>query len=478
MRRELLIAAGPGEWRAVLLENGIPVELRVERGDGFEAGSIHFGRVIRLLPVLGAALIEIGGDRPAFLPQNEIFPRHRRLDEGERVVVQIRREAQCGKAARLSTAIGVRGGLIELTSGRPGLGGAEMLSPADRERLHAIIAAASNRATPSVRVLPSLHPRGECGGEGRTEQTPFGLRLMQSAPIEAFVAEAKILRDRWNDIVDDTQRLDRPARLHPAATVAAALAGVIPFVKHILVDEPAAIPEIRAAFREATVAQSPETQWPLDLDTLFEEALSPTVGLPGGGSIHIEPTRTAVLIDVDSGTPDTGSAQQTAFTTDLAAAEAIAFHIRLRNLSGGILVDFVGLDDRGARERLRAAFARALAADPMQPQILGWTRLGHLELVRRRRARSLADSVLESTTGGAFVKTALTVAYEALRALRREGRAQPGRAWRIIVAPAVAAALTSEAAGAMRVMEQRFGRTIAITPDARLERDRFQISPA
>ena len=100
MLGELLIAAGPGEWRAALLEDGIPVELFVERGDRSEAGSIHLGRVHRLLPALGAMLVDIGADRPAFLPQNEVFPRGRRLDEGERVIVQIRREAQGGKAAR------------------------------------------------------------------------------------------------------------------------------------------------------------------------------------------------------------------------------------------------------------------------------------------------------------------------------------------------------------------------------------------
>ena len=75
MARELLISAGPGEWRAALLEEGVPVELYVERGERSEAGSIHLGRVVRLLPGLGATLVDIGGDRPAFLPQREVLPR-------------------------------------------------------------------------------------------------------------------------------------------------------------------------------------------------------------------------------------------------------------------------------------------------------------------------------------------------------------------------------------------------------------------
>jgi Ribonuclease G/E len=124
-----------------------------------------------------------------------------------------------------------------------------------------------------------------------------------------------------------------------------------------------------------------------------------------------------------------------------------------------------------------AALAHALATDPMQPQLLGWTRLGHLELVRRRRTRPLTDSLLEPAPGGAFVKTVVTVAHEALRALRREAQGQPGHAWRLTVAPAVAAGLAGEVASAVRALEDRFGRPIAITADGALGRDRFQIAP-
>src|SRR5262249_3927276 len=102
MHRDLLISAGPGEWRAVVAAGGVPVALRIERGNGAEAGSLYLGRVVRLLPALGAAEVDIGGIRPAFLPQSEMFRHRRRLTEGERVVVEIRREAQAGKAARLA----------------------------------------------------------------------------------------------------------------------------------------------------------------------------------------------------------------------------------------------------------------------------------------------------------------------------------------------------------------------------------------
>jgi ribonuclease G len=388
MRRELLISASPGEWRAALLEDGAPVELRVERGDGMEAGSVHLGRVSRLAPALGAAFVDIGGVRPAFLPQSELFPRGRRLNEGEVVVVQIRREAQGGKAARLSTRVAAMG-----------------------------------------------------------------------------------------DIAVGAPDLQPPARLWPAAGCAAALAVLFGEIEQIKVDEPAALPQIRAGFPDAGVAVLPEAEWPYDLDVLFEEALSKTVALADGGSVHFEQTHAAVLIDVDSGTPDWGSPERAALAVNLAAAAAIARHIRLRNLAGGIVVDFVGLDDRGARERVCARLARALARDPLHPQILGWTRLGHLELMRRRRTRPLADALLEPASEGRLVKTALTVALEALRGLRRAARAQPGCRWQLSAAPPVAAALAGEAARALHGLEDRLGRKVAIIADPILGHDRFQIAP-
>jgi ribonuclease G len=444
MRRDLLISAGPGEWRAALVEDGEPVELRVERADGAEIDSIYLGRIVALLPALGAALVDIGGERPAFLPQSEIFPRGARLDDGALVIVQIRREAQGGKASQLTTAPTLRGRFVELTAGRPGVTGADALSTEDRARLAA------------------------------AAETAIGLRVRQAAPIETLAEEARILRSRWDDIVGWAARTAPPTRLHPAAGHAAALAAAVSPPEQVLVDQPAALREIRAAFPDAETAVLPEDEWPVDLDAVVDAALTSTVALARGGTLHVEQAAAATLIDVDSGTPATGSPQPTALATDLAAAAAIARQIRLRNLAGGIVIDFVGLDDHRARERVRAGLAAAVMADPLQPQILGWTRLGHLELVRRRRARPLAEPLLERT---APVKTATSVAYAALRALARAARAEPGRNWRLVAAPDVAAALAGEAAAGLSALEQRLGRTIAIDVDQGSPREQFQLAP-
>jgi ribonuclease G len=314
-------------------------------------------------------------------------------------------------------------------------------------------------------------PRGNGGGSG------WGLRFLEPAPIDALAAEAAALARRWYDILDRASRLDPPGRLEPAASFAAAFARSLPAAPdEILVDDPAVIPELRADFPDSALIHLPETEWTIDLDAVVEEALSATLALPGGGSVHFEATRAGMLIDVDTGTPETGSPERTGLTANLAAAATIGRQIRLRNLGGGIVVDFVGLDSRSAREKVRAALAEALAPDPAAPQLLGWTRLGHFELVRPRRSRPLAEALLEPRSGGALVKTAVTVSHEALRALRRAAQAQPGQRWRLTVGPEVAAALAGPAADAVRQAEQRFARTIGIEPDPGYDRERFQIS--
>jgi ribonuclease G len=446
---ELLIAAGPGEWRATLLENGIPVELFVERGDRSETGSIHLGRVRRLMPALDAVLVDIGGDRLAFLPASEILPRGRRLDEGERVVVQIRREAQGGKAARLTTSVALRGRHVELRWGRLGIHGGETLSPEERSSLAGI------------------------AGEDAT-----GLRLLKPEPIESIIAEAMDLNRRWREISDRAARLSPPSRLDPPLSFATALSGALPGApSRILVDDPGIIPELRGVFPETMTQYKPEAEWPVELDAVFDRALASTVALAGGGLVHIEATRSAVLIDVDTGSPQTGSPERTGLAVNLAAVDLIARQIRLRNLGGGIVIDFVGLEHRISRERIRDALTEALAPDPRCPQVLGWTRLGHLELVRPRRGRPLAEALLEPGPRGHPLKTAVTLAYEALYALRGEARTQPGCRWRVTVSPEVAAALAGGATAALCALEERFGRQITIETDPSLDRGRFQITP-
>jgi ribonuclease G len=389
LRRELLISAGPGEWRAALIEDGAAAELYIERGDAPPPGSIFVGRVLRLLPGLDAALVEIGLERPGFLPLRR---GEKRPEEGARIVAQLRREAQQDKGALLSTRI------------PPAVGASELAA-----------------------------------------------------------------------LLDGAARIEPPAQLWPPAGFAGALALRLPAIPdEIVADEAAIVRELRQAFAGVEVAQRRAEEWTVDLDGLYETALSPSLALSGGGSMHIAETRAAVLVDVDTGTPEAGSLERAALAINLIAAAAIARQLRLRQLGGGIVIDFAALEGRGPREQVRQAMTAALAGDPAEPQVLGWTRLGHLELVRPRRGRPLSEAMLEAGTGR---KNAVALAFEALRVLQREARMNPAANWRLTVAPAIEAALRGPAAAGLKSLEQRLGRsiTIAVTPAG--EAQPFDIGP-
>lgn len=379
---ELLIAAGPGEWRAAWVEDDEAIELYVERGDTAPPGSVFLGRVVRLEPGLDAALIDIGEERPALLRRRNAGACD--LTEGARVLVQVRREAWADKAPLLSGKIGAPD-------------------------------------------LPALAARAA--------------------------------------------RLEPPAQLVPEPGFAAALKLRLPAIpERVVGDDIAIVAELRATFAGAEITRETGSDWPLDLDAAFEAALAPSLGLPGGGAMHIDQTRAATLIDIDSGTPEGNGAERAALAVNRAAALLIARQVRLRNLSGPIVIDFVGLDRRGHREQVHQVLASALAGDPAKPEVLGWTRLGHLELVRPRRGRSLAEAML---TPGTPAKTALTLAYEALRLLQREARANPAARWQVTATPAIEAALRGPGAAALKALEVRLGRPLLVIAEP--GRDGFDI---
>src|SRR5580704_13204224 len=202
MARELLISAGPGEWRAAWVEDGEAVELYVERGDTKPAGSRHLGRVVRVVSALDAALVDIGDERPGFLPLRDV-PEGTQATEGARLIVEVRREAWQDKAPRLT----------------------------------------------------------------------------------AKTAEP--------ELVGRASELQPPVQLVPAPGLAAALALRLPALpQRIVADDTAPLAELRRAFSGAAISHRPATDWPVDLDALFDAALSPSLALHQGGTVHIEETRT------------------------------------------------------------------------------------------------------------------------------------------------------------------------------------------
>ncbi len=441
MSQALLISVAPGEIRAALCEGDEPIELRIVRDTGAaRVGDVVLGRVVALERALGAARVDIGGDRPAFLDGAA------GLHNGAAVLVQVTKEARADKATTVTARPRLAGALVDYVPG----GGIEIaargLDEPTRRRLLVAVAALAEP------------------GEGFRLHAPAA-----TAAADALAADATALRQRWHAIGAARKNAQPPARLEPAEPpLATLLASISPLPGRILIDDRAGLAWLRRHAGAAEATLDPATA---DIiDAALDTALSPRVALANGGALTIDALAAFAAIDVDSG----GAA---AMATNLAAARAAAREIRLRNLAGPIVIDFIATKDRAQRERIAAALTRATATDPAEPELLGWTRLGHVELVRKRRHPSLEDILFERAADGARQKTALTVALEALRALAREAMAAPARVLSLKLAPDVAAVLDQGDARAARLaLEARLGRPIAVAAELGRPRAAFDIA--
>jgi ribonuclease G len=477
MGRDLLIAAGPGELHGVLVENGRARELRVVRDDGGgRLGDVHLGRVVKILPAVPAALVEIGLDRPAFLSAEDAAgaaPAEKRdagiaawLTEGQAVLVQVTREAQGDKAVSLTTRPRIAGRLLALTPLR-----AKLVMPrgADPEARQRVTAALEGRL-----------------GEG---QGAIVASQAFTATAETLQAELASLQARWIALQRRARQATPPARLAAASEsgLVGELLGTFADLQpdRIVVDDRATLAMARSALAQAPAATRPSLALHEEGDDIFERygvadelaaALSARVALADGGALIVETAAAMTVIDVDGGDAVTGRGDPRAavLAVNLAAAEMAARQIRLRNLAGAIVIDFVSMTRRGDRERVGAALQAALAGDPAEPRILGWTRLGHVELTRRRRHKPLAEFLFERPEGMP-AKSALTTALEALRRAARQASHHPAQAPSLVVHPAVAFALAGPAAAARRQLEAALARKVTIVSDPARERDTFDI---
>jgi ribonuclease G len=233
----------------------------------------------------------------------------------------------------------------------------------------------------------------------------------------------------------------------------------------IATDDSAALPEIKRLFDgPVRLRMGPQSLFEMH-GVSIDSVLTPRVALPKDGSITIETTSAATLIDVDGG-------RGGALSANLAAADEIARQIRLRDLSGPIVIDFIGMKERGPRVRVEAVLKQSLGEGA---QYLGWTRLGHFELVMKRQRASLTEMLFEH--GSVAAKKPLTVALEALSQTQRDSRAAPGKRFGLTVHPEVAAVLDREAAEARRELEGRLGYRVSVAVEAR-PRNSFAVAPA
>jgi ribonuclease G len=476
---EVLINVTPRETRVAVVAAGVVQELLIERASGRGlVGNIYMGRVARVLPGMQSAFIDIGLERAAFLHVADIWenrepgkPIEKILAEGSPLLVQVVKDPIGSKGARLSTQVSLAGRLLVYLPHDPHIGISQRIEDEN------------GRAQLRDR-LKELVPADEKGG--------FIVRtLAEAAAEEELAADIAYLRQLWATVRSRSLGARPPELLYQdlslAQRVLRDMVGVD--TARVLVDSRENHQKL-VAFAQRYMPQLAARvehyagERPLfdlySVEDEIEKALSRRVDLKSGGYLIIDQTEAMTTIDVNTGGyVGSRNFDDTIFKTNLEAAQAIARQLRLRNLGGIIVLDFIDMQSESHRAAVLEEFKRALARDRTRVTVNGFTALGLVEMTRKRTRESLAHVLCEPCpTCGARgeVKTAFTVCYEILREILREARAfNEAREFRILASQSVIDRFLEEEAPSLEMLTQFIGKRISMQVESSYTQEQFDI---
>ncbi len=485
MSREILVNVTPRETRAALVENGSAQELYIERsGRRGIVGNLYKGRVSRVLPGMQAAFVDLGLERTAFLhvadieqgvpaeseaPAPTVEDITRLVSPGADILVQVLKDPLGTKGARLTTFISLPSRLLVYLPRGSGVGVSSRIEdPLLREQLRE-----------RVRELAADAGGGYIVRTAAADSTPEALR-----------ADMLYLARLWEHVRQQQLRVPSGALVHEDLPLSSRVLRdeLGPDVRRVLVDAPqehARMVSFAEAFMPEAAARIELYSGPrplFDLHGIEEEitrALDRKVTLKSGGYIVIDQTEAMTTIDVNTGAyVGHRNLEETIFRTNLEAAVAIARQLRLRNLGGMIIVDFIDMADLAHREQLLAAFEAALATDRAQNQIAGVSALGLVQLTRKRTRESLEHLLCEpcpTCAGRGFVKSVETVCHELYREVLRQSRQFKVERLLILAHPEVVERLLDEEAPVLADLEQQVGRPIRLQSEALYSVEQYDV---
>jgi ribonuclease G len=486
MSEEILINVTPQETRVALVAAGQVQELVIERAVSRGlVGGVYMGKVARVLPGMQSAFVEIGLERAAFLHVADLWE-HRRaegnggkpieklLAEGQPLQVQVLKDPIGTKGARLTTQLSVAGRFLVYlpafsTHDNPHIGISQRIDESGRAALR--------------ERLTALVPADEKGG--------FILRtLAEGASEEELRADIEYLRRQWRDIQARALGAQPPQLLYrdlslaqrvlrDMATEATGAVRVDSRENFQKLDDFARtyVPRLRGRI-EHYAGERPLFDL-YNVEPEIEKALSRRVELKSGGTLVIDQTEAMTTIDVNTGGfVGSRSFADTVFKTNLEAAQAIARQLRLRNLGGIIVIDFIDMDSPEHRAAVLEELRRALARDRTRVTVSGFTETGLVEMTRKRTRESLAHVLCEAcpTCGGrGEVKTARTVCYEILREILRESRAFPAKEFRLLASQTVCDLFLEEESGALAMLSEFIGKPVSLQVESGYGQEQFDI---
>ncbi|MCW8834800.1 MAG: ribonuclease E/G, partial [Rhodospirillales bacterium] len=401
---------------------------------------------------------------PGFLPLSRLGADMPHLTEGAPIIVQVDRDAAEGKGPKVTARPTLSGLFLIYEPGGEGVHVSSRIKGPERSRL--------------------LNALKDIVGD---DEAVVARTAAEDANPEALAAELESLRMQWRDIKAKAGNSAPPSLLlaPPTALERALRDHSGPNLRCIVAEDPATLAMAREACNRATpgldgLLELHRGKGALfdthDIEAQIDEALSPNVRLPSGGSLVIERTAALTVVDVNSGGQDESGKSRMILAANLEAAEELARQVRLRNLSGQIVVDFINMRDPKDRKRLLQTITKVFSDDG-RTDLFGMTRLGLVEIRRKAARASLADTLLAPcpSCGIGRLLSPETAAFSLMRGLLRLGRNRSGggAAFAITTAPAVAAALNGALAEHLKEAERRAGFSVTMTTDPTLPPDGF-----
>jgi ribonuclease G len=496
MSNSLLISVADCDVRVALMEDGRLVEFYLEsRTNHGPTGNIYKGRVIRLLPGMAAAFVNIGLERPAYLFAEDVSAREDEfyslwlkdepgeasraklppaaigdlLHDGQEVLVQVLRGPLGTKGARLTTNLSLAGHYLVFTPTLPQLGISRRITDdAERQRLRALL---EELQLPEGGFIARTASRGQSR--------------------EKLLRERDLLLSRWQRILHKQGSVSAPELLHQELATALRVIRELfsPEIDRVLVDDPAAFEKIQDYLESLNPYDKHRLELYADPEPLFshfgleidwKRLLAPKVWLKSGGHLFFDTTEALTAIDVNTGRfVGRHDLEETILKTNLEAAREIARQLRLRNIGGLIVIDFIDMDRASHRDQVYQVFLEMVSRDRAKTTVLPISALGLMEMTRQRLRDTLEQAVTEPCTccdGTGEVLSPLILACDLMRRLTAEAREFPGCRLTLTAHPLVTAILQQEGQPLLARLAAEYRVQVEIVEQPRFSRDYFELT--
>jgi len=498
MSSEIIVNAGREETRVALLENGLVTEIYIDRKkDRGIASNIYKGRVMKVLPGMQAAFVDIGLEKSAFLYVGDVFDsaseyapmmddeslelevetKRKRangtqiedlLQEGQEVTVQVSKEPISTKGARVTTYVSLAGRYLVMMPGVNHIGVSRRIEKVDeRNRLRDIVK--------SLRK-PNAGYIIRTASDGRTE--------------EDFRSDIEFLSRLWDNLQRRRERSSAPALLHSELDLVFRVIRDVftSDVDKMIIDSADEYQRVKEFIDSYIPAISRRVKLYDRDEPIFEtygveieisRALGRKVWLKSGGYIILDQTEALTTIDVNTGRyVGKRTLEDTILKTNLEAVREIAYQLRLRNIGGIIILDFIDMEREDNRRRVYATLQEALSHDKAKTTISHISPLGLIEMTRKRVRESLGRTLCDSCPycdGRGYIKSSRTICYEVFREIRKAFTGSEEKKALVTVNSLVADMLYDEERLGVEELEKEFQKKIVIKADPNLHQEQYEV---